>query len=70
MEESDDVLKWRLTTSKNTGDRRARTKRLKWLGLGEEEGERVYMPGPVVPVYGSNPDYRWASNPGSSTHRY
>jgi hypothetical protein len=29
---------------------------------GEEEGERIYMPVPVVPVCGSNPDYRWASN--------
>jgi hypothetical protein len=57
MEESDEVLKWWPTMSKNTGDRRARTKSLKWLGLGEEDGERVYMLGPVVLVCGSNPDY-------------
>ena len=31
-----------------------------------EEGEKVHMPGPVVPVYGSNPDYRWTSIPGWS----
>jgi hypothetical protein len=64
MEESDKALKWRSAMSKNTGDRQARTESLKWLGLGEEEGEIVYMPGPVVPVCESNPDYRWASNPG------
>jgi hypothetical protein len=39
MEESDEVLIWRPTTSKNTGDPRARTESLKWLGLAEEEGE-------------------------------
>jgi hypothetical protein len=64
MEESDEVLKWRPTTSKNIGDQRTRTESLKWLGLEEEEGERVYISVPIVPVCGSNPDYRWASNPG------
>jgi hypothetical protein len=43
MEELDEVLNWWPATSKNTGDRRARTENLKWLGLEEEEGERVYM---------------------------
>jgi hypothetical protein len=42
MEESDEVLKWRLTTNKNIGERRARTESLKWLRLGEEEGESIY----------------------------
>jgi hypothetical protein len=38
---------------------------LKWLGLGRKE-RKIYMQGPIVPVGGSNPDYRWASNPGWS----
>jgi hypothetical protein len=49
MEESNEVLKWRPVTSKNTR-RRARIESLKWLGLGQEEGEksiyaRTYSPG-------------------------
>jgi hypothetical protein len=42
MEESDEVLKWRPTTSKNTRDRRARIESLKWLGLGRRK-EREYI---------------------------
>jgi hypothetical protein len=70
MEESDEVLKWWLATSKNIGDRRVRIESLKWHRLGEKEGERVYMQGPVVLVCGSNPDYRWLLIPVGSTNRY
>ena len=45
--------------------RRARIESLKWLGLGRKK-EKVYNSGSVVPVCGSNPDYRWTSNLGWS----
>ena len=63
MEESNEVLKWRLTTSKNGGHEQE-AESFKWLGLGRKKG--VYSSGHVVPVCGSNPDYRWTSIPGWS----
>jgi hypothetical protein len=44
----------------------ARTKSLKWLRLGRKKERKVYMLGLVVPVGGSNLDYRLASNLGWS----
>jgi hypothetical protein len=54
---ADDEQEHRRSTSKNRELEMAQAR-------GERRRERIYMPGPVVLVCGSNPDYRSASNPG------